>query len=114
MLQKKQKHPSTTKHAHNESIVSGNVMEDIEDTLRGHQSKMDLSVYNEVDQIFQKVSGKQKDQKNYENDKNYLSSTNKSMISAFSPDVVPKPFEAKKKSKNEKEMPSKYRKYRPT
>jgi hypothetical protein len=92
-------------------------MADIEDTLRGQKRDLELSIYKDIDDIVNNIEVKEKDLKHqYEEEKQYFSSTNKSMISAFSPDV---PLghghdQRKKLQKKEKEQSGKYRKYRPT
>ena len=88
------------------SFVQDNVMEDIEDTLKQTYKKdLDKSIYREIDDIVNDIHGKEKDLKyQMEADKDLLSSTNKSLMDSFSPDL--------KVKKGEKQ--DKYRKYRPS
>ena len=108
------------KNGHFASQVSldgqGNVMEDIEDMVNANVKDTDLSIYREVDDIVQNIEGKEKNLKNQMDDDYLLSSTNKSMMSAFSPDM-PQPFfdpNKKKSIKKPQEKKDKFNKYRPS
>ena len=96
--------------------MSANIMADIEDTLKGTNNNLNLSIYKDIDAIVQNIQGKEKDLRHqYDEENMLLSSTNKSLMSVISPDHPKQSFEARKKShKQGKDAKDKYRKYRPT
>lgn len=109
---------------HESNMSNNNVLEDYEAHLnRQNYVDMNDSIYKMMEDMVQDIHSKEKDlQDQYEEEKRFLSSNNKSIMSmnksvmsAFSPDP-PQQFNQKQKKidKHGKEPRDKYKKYKPS